>query len=352
MLEKREQNGSAEGDIGIELNVVQKKGSVKQPKAQNVFVEIDEQPSRFVVDFSGSETSHELAGVLLGGYVEKDGHLKVVVNAAIEAKYTDASRGSVTFTHKSWEYINQTREELYPQLSIVGWFHTHPGFGIFLSGFDKFIHQNFFNLPWQVAYVLDPIAGTHGMFGWQNGSLVQVQFNAPHGPRDRKTVKAPMETTESADKPQKVKPVIPYGRFAMTALLAALLAVNGYLFATRQQSIARTNELSLMLQQEREKAEVYNLALTGYEETLEELQEQLSSESSTRGKLEDELERLTASPDYLVHIVTATDTLVGISEKYLGDPGRYMELARLNKLENPDLIITGEPIIIPVNHER
>ncbi len=31
-----------------------------------------------------------------------------------------------------------------PNIDIVGWYHTHPSFGIFLSHHDLFIHQNFF----------------------------------------------------------------------------------------------------------------------------------------------------------------------------------------------------------------
>ena len=38
---------------------------------------------------------------------------------------------------------------------IVGWVHTHPGFGVFLSNFDKEQHERFFPEPWQVAYVVD-----------------------------------------------------------------------------------------------------------------------------------------------------------------------------------------------------
>jgi proteasome lid subunit RPN8/RPN11 len=49
---------------------------------------------------------------------------------------------------------------------MVGWYHTHPGFGIFLSGMDLFIHQNFFTQIWHVAYVLDPRARTSGFFCW------------------------------------------------------------------------------------------------------------------------------------------------------------------------------------------
>lgn len=50
--------------------------------------------------------------------------------------------------------------------SIVGWIHTHPDFGIFLSEYDKFIHQNFFNEDYQVAYVVDPIQKIEGFYFW------------------------------------------------------------------------------------------------------------------------------------------------------------------------------------------
>jgi proteasome lid subunit RPN8/RPN11 len=57
---------------------------------------------------------------------------------------------------------------MYPDESavIVGWYHTHPGFGIFLSGMDQFIHQNFFIQLWHVALVLDPVARRSGFFCW------------------------------------------------------------------------------------------------------------------------------------------------------------------------------------------
>lgn len=45
---------------------------------------------------------------------------------------------------------------------IVGWAHTHPGFGVFLSDFDKEQHQRLFPEPWQIAYVMDTQAQEKG----------------------------------------------------------------------------------------------------------------------------------------------------------------------------------------------
>ncbi len=52
---------------------------------------------------------------------------------------------------------------------IVGWYHSHPDFGIFLSERDCFIHEHFFSAPGQVAYVVDPVRGLEGMFAWHEG---------------------------------------------------------------------------------------------------------------------------------------------------------------------------------------
>ena len=51
----------------------------------------------------------------------------------------------VTFTQDTWEHIYQIKDRDYPDARIVGWYHSHPGFGVFLSDHDTFIHKNFFS---------------------------------------------------------------------------------------------------------------------------------------------------------------------------------------------------------------
>jgi hypothetical protein len=46
----------------------------------------------------------------------------------------------------------------------VGWYHTHPRMGIFLSGYDTWLHDHFFPHPWQVALVVEPHTGAGGFF--------------------------------------------------------------------------------------------------------------------------------------------------------------------------------------------
>lgn len=49
-------------------------------------------------------------------------------------------------------------------LRIVGWMHSHPGFGVFLSAFDKEQHERLFPRPWQIAYVIDAQHGDRALY--------------------------------------------------------------------------------------------------------------------------------------------------------------------------------------------
>jgi proteasome lid subunit RPN8/RPN11 len=124
-----------------------------------------------------SDTSVELGGILLGKECldETAGTPFVWVTQSLEAKHYANTQASFTYTHDSWEEITRERDRLFPDLDIVGWYHTHPSFGIFLSHHDLFIHQHFFAQTLQVAYVVDPVQQTRGFFQWRDRNLAQVE---------------------------------------------------------------------------------------------------------------------------------------------------------------------------------
>jgi proteasome lid subunit RPN8/RPN11 len=123
-----------------------------------------------------SDTSVELGGILLGKECldPSSGQPYVWVTASLEAKHYANTQASFTYTHDSWEEISRERDRLFPECDIVGWYHTHPSFGIFLSHHDLFIHQHFFAQPLQVAYVVDPINMSRGFFQWRADGLAPV----------------------------------------------------------------------------------------------------------------------------------------------------------------------------------
>ncbi len=116
-------------------------------------------------------SDREVGGVLVGW--SGPGGRMPVVTAAIPAISADEQRATLTFTQDSWEHIHRVMDADFPKDQIVGWYHSHPGFGIFLSDHDMFIQENFFNGPSQIALVVDPLAGSEGVFAWRDGKVVQ-----------------------------------------------------------------------------------------------------------------------------------------------------------------------------------
>ena len=122
-----------------------------------------------IEDHVQRDTSVERGGVLVG--TVEDG--VTIVRAAIPASGAVGGASSLTFTHETWAHANDIIDERFPDQQMVGWYHSHPHFGIFLSEYDRFIHENFFSEAWQVAYVTDPLLGQIGFFGWQDEQLVR-----------------------------------------------------------------------------------------------------------------------------------------------------------------------------------
>ena len=121
--------------------------------------------------FTKDKLTNESGGMLIGSIIEEFGKTNIIVDGFIEAKYCEATPTTLKFTHETWEYVHNEIEKKHTGKKIVGWIHTHPDFGIFLSEYDKFIHQNFFNEDHQIAYVVDPIQNIEGLYFWINGSI-------------------------------------------------------------------------------------------------------------------------------------------------------------------------------------
>ncbi len=132
--------------------------------------------NRMVTWHARENNQREVGGILLGD-VRQDprGQMFVVITHALQAESAAESRGHLTFTHKTWLKIHQMHEAQYPDKTIVGWYHTHPGWTIFLSEWDLFIHRNFFKEPWQIALVLDPSADRAGFFVWNGDQVLDPQ---------------------------------------------------------------------------------------------------------------------------------------------------------------------------------
>ncbi len=139
-----------------------------------IFVDLDVLAD--MEDHALSDTSVELGGVLLGQTcTDEAGRPFIVVTDSLRAQHYESTKGSFTFTHDTWSAITRERDAFPPELAMVGWYHTHPDWGVFLSGMDMFICDNFFNKPLDLAYVIDPCRGDRGMFQWTGNPSQRVR---------------------------------------------------------------------------------------------------------------------------------------------------------------------------------
>lgn len=160
---------------------------------------------------TAEDTSLECGGVLLGRVDEADG--LVAVLDAIRADGATRKADSLKFTHEVIADIHATRDRDFPSLHIVGWYHSHPGYGIFLSADDLFMHRNFFAAEYQVAYVVDPVQDDRGMFIWRGGDVVRTDawgpFSAKGAAGDTTRALAAAAAAEIASRVTRPPAVVP-----------------------------------------------------------------------------------------------------------------------------------------------
>lgn len=116
-----------------------------------------------------ADLSVEHGGVLVGHH---EGSM-IDVLAAIPAHSATSDATSLTFTSDAWAEMEAVRLAEHPDTLVVGWYHSHPGFGIFLSRHDLYIHENFFSEQYHVAYVVDPVDDSDGFFGWAGPTVTR-----------------------------------------------------------------------------------------------------------------------------------------------------------------------------------
>jgi proteasome lid subunit RPN8/RPN11 len=148
------------------------------PKPAKVKIRVSTQPvvvmeaevARKIRQHARTSMKAEVCGVLIGN----TDHERMTVEACIAGINAAQGGAHVTFTQDTWEHIYKIKDKEYPDHKIVGWYHSHPGFGVFLSEHDLFIQQNFFSNPQQVAWVYDPHTDEEVCFGWIGGNIEKL----------------------------------------------------------------------------------------------------------------------------------------------------------------------------------
>jgi 26S proteasome regulatory subunit N11 len=127
----------------------------------------------------------EVMGLMLGEFVD-DYTVKCVDVFAMPQSGTSVSVEAVDpiFQTKMLDMLKQTgRGEM-----VVGWYHSHPGFGCWLSGVDMNTQQSFESLNKRaVAVVVDPIQSVKGKVVIDAFRLIDTQMVMLTGVEPRQT---------------------------------------------------------------------------------------------------------------------------------------------------------------------
>lgn len=144
--------------------------TIKVKARTQPLVVMEAEVARKIRQHSRTSMKAEVCGVLIGTADDE----RTLIEACIPGVNAAQGGAHVTFTQDTWEHIYKIKDEQFPEKKIVGWYHSHPGFGVFLSEHDLFIQENFFSSPQQVAWVYDPHTDEEGCFGWISGKTEKL----------------------------------------------------------------------------------------------------------------------------------------------------------------------------------
>lgn len=249
-----------------------------------------------------SNLSAEVGGMLVG--TTTDGATKII--GFIPARTASAEQISLTFTHEVWAEILGVAQERFPDQVLVGWYHTHPSFGLFLSQYDEFIQRNFFAERGQVALVIDPIAGTYAWFAERKNEIVKFG--------EGETRRGPQTPPTHSNASEKLRPNS--NRIVLATGLASLL--TALVVWGVMQVVSPSKEAAFRAAQ---------------------------SQAEQYMQQRDELLRVLADP-VLQYTVVEGDSLAAILERFYGNTDTAAMLA-LNQLELDSSLTVGSVLLLP-----
>lgn len=146
----------------------------RQLSVQQMSVFVQQEAVDQLIHHLSVDPYNETGGVLVGhGYwcPERRIHYTEIVGS-IPASYTIGNRVHFQFTRECWQEIFKTQKQDFPNTTIVGWYHSHPGHGIFLSGTDLNTQRLSFKQIWQIAVVYDSLRHEIGFFYGADGQRI------------------------------------------------------------------------------------------------------------------------------------------------------------------------------------
>jgi proteasome lid subunit RPN8/RPN11 len=285
----------------------------------------------------------EICGVLVGSWQRDDNGPFAVITDFIPCENASSKFAEVTFTHESWALINREMDTRFADDRIVGWYHSHPDFGIFLSDRDCFIQEHFFSSPGQIAYVIDPVRGLEGVFVWRDGKPTPLEHywigdvirtadasRSATCDKPKHTSELPAEGIAAHSPPRRTSSF----ELAATILSWLALFLLGYLLAGMQSRWER----EMIVEGAVAHYGFNKLMKIGLDENLAKVRDELSTlaeafdslPASDEGMSDEERENFDKQRELIAHNLSACERMLGnIQKMYAYSDEERMMLLRL-----------------------
>lgn len=213
---------------------------------------------------------------------------------------------------------------------IVGWAHTHPGFGVFLSTFDKEQHERFFPEPWQVAYVMDNHAHERAAY-----RVVDGEWNRLEGYYVLRDM-AENEIGVAMDRPS------PWLRMVLAVFVVFLAIAGGAYGYTLVRELFFTQKL---VEQPVSDPQPPSQPIPRPEPVV-------TVQPVEAPPVQTTITPPSTVPLYVEYTVQRGDNLWSIANKLWGDASLFRIIAEENGLKNPSMISVGQVLRVPADPSK
>ena len=351
-------------------------GNVKQMGAPDdeLRIYMEDYVHTYLYQYSRSSVNGEKLAVLMGQSIVINGQNTIFISGVIQARFTEKIKGVETITNQSWKYISEDMEKYFPNLSVVGWMHSRPSFGAFVTSMDEEYHKKLFSDPNQVLFVVDPIdrldrlyvlneaksalRPVKGYFIYYEKNTQMQEYMLENSLVQPKTgfQDDELEASEGIthmDAADRIRSVLmnkqteqvkkernKYLIFTCVSTFFCMLCIVMSLSLVSNST--KIHRLETEVNSMRESVEVQEQKTTELAEDFSNYSPVITVMAAEGSKREENVEK-----EKKYYVVKEGDTLAEICRLFYGDASKLYEVAELNGIENPNVIYYGTRIELP-----
>lgn len=328
-------------------------------------------------------------GALLGTVYQVGENWLVDVQEALPFGAATSEMHRVRVPRHAWQEMLAQRKASFPEMRIVGWYHSHPGVGASMSDCDAFVQRFFFPADWQVACVVDPHRRDTQFFsrrgrnvsplgaywvergvgesaraddqrkvGFPNQRAGVPEASDAHGHKNGGRSHMPQpevleveQASETYLKDRFVQrslekimrllkePPLTLRDFVMMGMMGLLLVVLIFTRVSASSSSAELKDIAQKLEAISARLEALQPSAAPAQRTAAPRKPAAASPLAQKGPAEGE-------PD-VEHVMQPGETLYGVAEQYYGDGSLMNGLMRYNKVTDPRDLRAGTTIKVP-----